>query len=78
MSTMTARPARPHGKIAMMWDLFDSATGEITSKHIPAIAEKTGFNETTVRIQFYRWKASQKANLGAEMKRAGSAKHARS
>ena len=58
MSTMTQRPARAFGKIAMMWDLFDSATGELTAKHVPEIAAKTGFNETTVRIQFYRWKAA--------------------
>ena len=53
----TAR--RVVSKISMIHDLFDTATAEITSKHIPEIAEKTGFNETTVRIQFYKWRANR-------------------
>lgn len=58
MKTKTSPVARV-SKISMIHDLFDTATDEITSKHIPVIAEKTGFNETTVRIQFYKWRANR-------------------
>ncbi len=32
----------------------------ITSKDLPGIAEATGFHPTTVRLQFYRWRAQSK------------------
>lgn len=38
----------------IIWNMLDTAESEVTSKHIPQIAEKTGLNETTVRIQYYR------------------------
>lgn len=44
-------------RIGMVRDLFDSAVAPITSKELPAIAAKTGLNPTTVRLQFYRWRA---------------------
>lgn len=48
-------------KISMIRDIFESATAPITSKHLPEIAEQTGFNPTTVRLQFYRWRAESKS-----------------
>lgn len=44
-------------RIGMIRDLFDSAEGRITAQHLPEIAAKTGFHPTTVRLQFYRWRA---------------------
>lgn len=48
------RQPRQNTIIGAVWSLLDTATGEVNSKHIPIIAEQTGLNETTVRIQFYR------------------------
>lgn len=48
-------------KISMIRDIFESSTDKITSKHLPVIAEKTGFHPTTVRLQFYRWRAESKS-----------------
>ena len=48
-------------KIGMIRDLFDSATGPITSKHLPLLAEMTGFELGTIKIQFYKWRAERRA-----------------
>jgi hypothetical protein len=50
--TDTVRP----GIIYMIRDLFESADGVISSQHLPAIAEKLACHQTTVRLQFYRWR----------------------
>lgn len=63
-STTRKAPLRDSTRIAMMWAAFDSATGEITSKHLPVIAEQCGFNPTTVRIQFYAWRATRSQKKG--------------
>lgn len=44
-------------QISMIRDLFESSKSQITSKHLPEIAALTGFHPTTVRLQFYRWRA---------------------
>lgn len=56
--------------ISMIRDLFETAEAPITSKHIPLIAEKTGLNETTVRLQYYRWRAESNSKA-AKMAREG-------
>lgn len=38
-------------------EVFEESTSVITSKHLPAIAEQLGMHPTTVRLQFYRWRA---------------------
>jgi hypothetical protein len=44
------------GIIYMIREQFESATGQITAAHLPAIAEKLACHPTTVRLQFYRWR----------------------
>lgn len=56
----------------MLRDLFDSAEGTITSKHLPEIAEQTGFNLITVRLQFYRWRAEAKTAAAARARKGGT------
>lgn len=46
-------------RISALWAAFDSATDVVTSKHLPVIAEKCGLNVTTVRCQFYAWRATR-------------------
>lgn len=58
--------------ISMIRDLFESAEGQITSKHLPEIAEKTGFHPTTVRLQFYRWRAESKSAAAKRANRKAS------
>lgn len=55
---MSAKPAvlARMSLIKMIRDVFESADAPITSKHLPAIAEQTGFHPTTVRLQYYRWR----------------------
>lgn len=59
--TRPVRTARRFGKITMIRDLFESATGQITSKHLPEVAAKTGFALGTIKIQFYKWRAEKAA-----------------
>lgn len=47
--------APQRGICRMTWDLFDTATDKVTSKHLPVIAEKTGFNLTNLRIELSRY-----------------------
>lgn len=56
--------------ISMIRDLFETAESPITSKHLPAIAEQTGLNPTTVRLQYYRWRAESNSKA-AKMARTG-------
>jgi DNA-binding transcriptional regulator PaaX len=58
---MTAQTSTRVTTIGMIRDIFESATGKITSKHLPTIAEQTGFHPTTVRLQYYRWRAESKS-----------------
>jgi hypothetical protein len=60
MTKSTVNVARV-SQISMIRDIFESATKPITSKHLPVIAEQTGFHPTTVRLQFYRWRAESKS-----------------
>lgn len=46
-------------RIGFLWAAFDARTGEITSKHLPKLAEETGLHPTTTRIQFYAWRATR-------------------
>ena len=52
-------------RIAAIWDGLDelaaSGTVAVTSKHLPEFAERTGLNLTTVRCQFYAWRATRSA-----------------
>ena len=50
-----ARPAA-NTVCGIIWNMLDAAQGPVTSKHVRDIAEKTGLNETTVRIQYYRYR----------------------
>lgn len=45
----------------MVRDLFDTATARITPQNLREIAAKTGMHPTTVRLQFYRWRAESKS-----------------
>lgn len=47
--------APKRGICRMTWDLFDTATAPVTSKHLPVIAEKTGLNLTNLRIELSRY-----------------------
>jgi hypothetical protein len=47
--------------IGIIRDVFDSATSRITSKHLPVLAEQLGMHPTTVRLQFYRWRAESQS-----------------
>jgi DNA-binding transcriptional regulator PaaX len=55
--------------IGMIRDVFESATGPICSKDLPRIAEETGFHPTTVRLQFYRWRAESKTAQAARCRK---------
>lgn len=57
------RPQR--GSTAAMWDLFDSATSEITPDHLKAVAEQKGWNSGLLRSHFRQWKGF---NSGAPVK----------
>lgn len=56
-TTRKAPRAERCSRISALWAAFDSATDVVTSKHLPVIAEKCGLHPTTVRIQFYAWRA---------------------
>ncbi len=62
--------------IGMIRDAFNERgrKAELTSKDLPLIAEETGFDETTVRLQFYRWRKEgetdvARAHYAAHMER---------
>lgn len=73
---MTQVQVRSHNvrlsNIGMIRDAFDAATGPITSKHLPEIAAKTGMHPTTVRLQFYRWRAESKTASARRSSRKAS------
>lgn len=50
--------AGKHTLIGIIRDAFDElgAVREIVSTDLPVIAAHTGMHETTVRLQFYRWR----------------------
>jgi hypothetical protein len=53
---MAARASR----ISAIWGAFDDAgVGNVTSKHLPQFAEQSGLNLTTVKCQFYAWRATR-------------------
>ncbi len=55
--------------ISIIREAFEQADKPITSKHLPAIAEALGRHPTTVRLQYYRWRAesnSKAAKLARE------------
>ncbi len=68
---VTAIQVRSHTRaagptiIGMVRDAFDTAIEPITSKHLPLIAAKTGMHPTTVRLQFYRWRAEASTKAAA-------------
>lgn len=51
-----AKSPREGSLCAMVRDIFEATEG-ITSAMLPGIAESTGMHPTTVRLQFYRWRA---------------------
>ena len=65
-----SKTTKQAGTIAAIRALFETAIAPITSKHVPLIAEKYGWNETTVRLQLYRWRAKS-TSAAAKMAREG-------
>lgn len=51
-----ANSPRPGSLCAIVRDVFEATEG-INSSMLPGIAESTGLHPTTVRLQFYRWRA---------------------
>ncbi len=62
VSTTRKAPTDRVSRINFLWAAFDAATDVVTSKHLPVIAEKCGLHPTTVRIQFYAWRATRAAS----------------
>lgn len=62
-STSTSSNVRrpQSGLTAAMWDLFDSATGPITTKHIRQLAEQEGWNLDLTRSHFRQWRKARAA-----------------
>lgn len=58
-TTRKAPLLQRNSRISALWAAFDSATGLITSKHLPILADETGLHPTTTRIQFYAWRATR-------------------
>jgi hypothetical protein len=58
-TTRKAPLAERTSRISALWAAFDAANGLITSKHLPKLADETGLNPTTTRIQFYAWRATR-------------------
>ncbi len=47
-------------RISAIWAAFDNAgLGNVSSAHLPKFAEETGLNLTTVKCQFYAWRATR-------------------
>lgn len=51
-------------------EAFELSTDVITSKHLPAIAEQLGMHPTTVRLQFYRWRAESSSESAVRCRNA--------
>ena len=58
--------APKRGVCKMMWDLFDSATAPISSKHLPKIAEDCGWNVSTLRAVRGEWEKFHGAAVPAK------------
>ncbi len=54
-STVSFNAPRANSICGMTWDMFACAETPVTSKHLPEIAEKTGFNLTNLRIELSRY-----------------------
>jgi len=58
--------APKRGVCKMMWDLFDSASAPISSKHLPKIAEDCGWNVSTLRAVRGEWEKFHGAAVPAK------------
>ena len=66
-----AKSPREGSLCAMVRDIFE-ATANIDSSMLPAIADSTGMHPTTVRLQFYRWRAQGATAAARAARKAGA------